>query len=106
MPGRRGIAAMFDATFIKWAISILTLVGMLWGGYATLDGRYAHSADVERKFTTLERTLKQGQRQQLRREEFDLLREKEQGPLTRLEKERLQEVQDTVRELDKEIQKP
>lgn len=79
---------------------------MLWAGYATLDGRYAHSADVERKFTGLEKTLKRGQRQQLRREEFDLLREKAQAPLTRLEQERLQEVQDALRELDKEIQKP
>ena len=72
MPGRSGTAAIFNATFLKWAISILTLIGMLWAGYATLDGRYARAADVEKKFTTLERTLKQGQRQQLRREEFDL----------------------------------
>jgi len=79
---------------------------MLWAGYATLDGRYAHSADVERKFTTLERTLKQGQRQQLRREEFDLLREQVQMPLTRLELERLREVQDVIKDLDREIKQP
>ena len=103
MSSQRGIVTFFNATFLKWAISIVTLVGMLWAGYATLDGRYAHSADVEKKFGTLEQTLKKGQRQQLRREEFDLQRERAQAPLTRLEQERLREVQDAIKELDKEL---
>ena len=90
--------------FLKWAAALLGLVGILWAGYTTVDERYARAADVQQRFEMLDKTLKQGQRQQLRREETEYLQKGlNQGGLTIIEKKRLQEVQDEIQAIDRDL---
>lgn len=79
----------------------VALIGSLYAGWLALDTRYAKASEVSQQFQVLEDTIREGQRQQLRREEFELLREKKRRPLTDLEESRLLEVQDAIKALDK-----
>lgn len=87
-----------------WLSSItasVALIGSLYAGWLALDTRYAKASEVNQQFQVLEQTLREGQRQQLRREEFELLREQKRRTLTDLEEARLLEVQDAIRTLDR-----
>ena len=86
------------------ATVILAILGTLWAGYMRFDATYARAAAVEKRFDKLDRTLMQGQRQQLRREEVEYSQKAlKQGGLNVIERKRLQEVQDEIQAIDREL---
>lgn len=89
--------------WLAGAGAFATLVGSLYAGWATLDARYAKADQVQQQFQSVGETLKKGQLQQLRRERFELQREKARRPLTGLEQGRLKEVEDAIGDLEREL---
>ena len=80
-------------------ITWLTLTGLILGAIIRADTRYATAEDVQ----SIKRLYQQSERRALRKEEFDFLSEQDMRKLTLREKKRLNEVQDELKEIDKEL---
>lgn len=83
-------------------ITWLTLTGLILGAVIRADSRYATAEDVQ----SIKRLYQQSERRALKKEEFDFLNEKDARPLTKREKERLDQVQDELRQIEQEIRPP
>lgn len=103
-PGRNVLA------WIGMGSAAAALVGSLWTGWMTLDARWAKAAELkqlagqtDQRIQGIDRTLKTGQQQQLRREEIELQREQERRRLSEFERRRLEEVRDQLQQLKHEL---
>ena len=82
-----------------------TLLGASWGGYAWMDGRYEQKALARQEHQETKMLYLRSEQRALERQKFELEVAKSQRPLTILERQRLQEIYEQLRQLDLDIQK-
>jgi len=61
------------------------------------------AGNTEQRFEGIDRTLKSGQHQNLRKEEIELLRERSRRKLSEFEERRLEEVKDQIKGLEHDL---
>ena len=80
-------------------ITWLTLTGLILGAIIRADTRYATADEVQ----SIKRLYQQSERRALKQEEFNLLNEQDDRKLTRREKERLNQVQEELKDIEKDL---
>ena len=89
--------------WLKWVAASGAVIGLLWGGYTTLDGRYARAADVRQQVDGLKALYLQQRVSDLEREEFSFRREAERRRLTEIELQRLNRVRTELQFLRQQL---
>ena len=80
-------------------ITWLTLTGLILGAIIRADTRYATADEV----LSIKRLYQHSERRALKQEEFNLLNEQDDRKLTRREKERLNQVQEELKDIEKDL---
>ena len=79
------------------------LVASLWGGYIVLDTRYAKAAEVKQQLGDVKYLYLRSEQRATQRQKFELDTAKEKRPLTELEKQRVKELEEDLKQLDEDI---
>jgi len=90
-------------TWGKRVAAIGLIVGTLYASWAWLHVEFVPAADFSQKFQSVEKELKQSRYDSLRREEFEWLKEMRQRRLSDPEIKRMREIQQSIRQLEKEL---
>lgn len=92
-------------TWMKWAASLLALVGTITSGWLFLDMRYAKAGEVQQQVDEVKSLYLKSERRELQRQKFDLEVAKEQRKLTPLEKQRVQQLDQQQKDVESAIQR-
>lgn len=88
---------------IRKVATWVTMVGVLWYGAWSVDGRYAKAADVSKQISSLTVLYLQSILMDLRRQLFDLLVAEEVRVLSVLEKRRMSEIHQEIQITEEKI---
>jgi len=95
-----GDNAVKNSNGVKKAILVVSLIGAIFSGAWYFDGRYAKAEEVRQQISEIKMLYLTSERRALRREKFDLESTSQRRPLTALERQRLSQIGEDLKELE------
>ena len=90
-------------TWLTWTAGMLALVGTISSGWLFLDMRYAKAGEVQQQIGDVKNLYLRSELRDLNRQKFQIEVEKQRRKLTPLEQQRLQELDNETRSVERQI---
>ena len=92
-------------SWLTWVGGMLGLVAALWGGFVTMDTRYAKAQDTRQQVGDLKGLYLRSEQRALEDQRFRIQITGQQRRLTELEQQRLRQIDTALQQVQQEVER-